>query len=411
MSFVPPPPPGVVVPTPPAATPAVKVAKPGGVALDMSDLFGPPKTGVKKILPPWERKKKTPPPNAPKSVSDDPLAPPPPSLTGAASTTSPLPPGQTTQPCSADAAKKPVFKSTAEASYPSLSSPPSVQGGGTGASSPGPNAPVAVTCKSVPTSHLTASQPSPSSMPVASVMTSLPQPTGGTMATAAALPHVTLLPTVVPVPASASAGTASASVANPVSAQQAPASATPPQPPSASGPTAAAIAPAATAPSNPAVAVAQPAAAAPPMPGSDPAALAVTARIVEDALRDMRMHLVTPTQRVVAPHAVFQGREQKVEVMPLGPVPPKRKMGRSTAAKATGNTCVDSPESDTWHNVYDLQPSPSCHLAFRQGRFATTSVTGMHPAKREWHGAYFHNVDVHRYIARRYFGEAPLVEH
>jgi hypothetical protein len=419
MSFVPPPPPGVVVPTPPVATPSAtdstaspasppaKVVKPGGVALDMSDLFGPPKTGAKKALPPWERKQKTPPPGAPKTASDDPLAPPPAAArTPPTSTTNKSPPlpGKPTQPFSTGVASKLVFKSTAETSYPSLSSFPAPGADVGAASTAGANAPAMVTRKTTPCATLVSSLVRPAPPPVETVLTvpevtstPAPQAMGG-------------LPAVVPVPASVGAPPP-LPTSNPVTAAALPTyppTLTAPQQPATST-AAPGIATIAAAPS-PATAATQ---SSPPLLGNDPAARAASVRIVEAALREMRMHLATPSHTVVAPHVVFQGKEQAVAVMPLGPVPPRVKTAKAVVSQATTATpsgfSAHAPRM--WHNKYDLQPSPSCPPAYLHGHPTAMSMLGGKSTQRDWRGAYFHKVDVHRYIARRYFGEAPPVEH
>ncbi|KPA76627.1 hypothetical protein ABB37_07487 [Leptomonas pyrrhocoris] len=382
MSFVPPPPPGVVVPAPPAATPApsaastaVKVVKPGGVALDMSDVFGPPKTGAKKSLPPWELKKKSPSPGAAKHASDDSLNPP---ADVAARSSSPPVPGQTVWP-SAKVAGKIVFKSTAERSYPSLSSLPTAGSGADAA-----NAPAAATRKSLPNAFFTASPNRSSSPPLASVRASTVLPAATvTAAPAASLPHVTWLSTAGPVPAGADA------VAQSTLASAA-ATGVPPQP----GATA-------TQPS-------------PPQPSSDPAARAASARIVDEAVRDIRLHLATPSHPVVVPHLLFQGKEQVVVVPPLGPVPPKKKNEKAVTAKGKSSSVSSATTATapgTWHNAYDLRPSPSCDPEYHRCYSCTTCAAGGRSTKPAWRRGYFQNVDVHRYIVRRYLGEPPPVEH
>ncbi|CCW63125.1 unnamed protein product [Phytomonas sp. EM1] len=69
-----------------------------------------------------------------------------------------------------------------------------------------------------------------------------------------------------------------------------------------------------------------------------------------------------------------------------------------------------------WKNVYDLQPSPSATFPHsdRGSVSATTSLTERARMRgsdtEKWRGGYWKNVDVHRYIARHYFGEPPKKE-
>ncbi|GET91869.1 hypothetical protein, conserved [Leishmania tarentolae] len=119
---------------------------------------------------------------------------------------------------------------------------------------------------------------------------------------------------------------------------------------------------------------------------------------------------------VLAPHVVFQGDKQPWVVQPLGPVPPsKRKKSLSTAVGSEGK----------WCNRYDLQPSPSFDAEQHDGSealitYAATSgtrrqwtsnaVINSTKTKSNWRETYWKHVDVHRYVARRYFGSPPLLE-
>ncbi|KPI85242.1 hypothetical protein ABL78_5695 [Leptomonas seymouri] len=409
MSFVPPPPPGVVVPAPPAVTPATAAAaapvpppakvKPGGVALDMSNLFESPKTGAKRTLPPWERKKKSMLSGASKSATDAPLTPP-------AKPTAEKPlslPGQPMQSLVPGVSSPATFKVVAERSYPSQSSLPSSTTE-TGALNAGLNAPAAVVSKS-PIANLATPPLHSSQPPVVSALAGALQPAANTA------------PGVAPA-ASLSLPAASSALAASVPAR-APAPSLPaagaPLPATATGAPPPATAAARPQPGNavePAAAAAKP---SPPLPGSDPTALAASARIVEEALRDMRMHFLTPSHTVVAPHVVFQGKEQEVVVMPLRPVPPKKKTGKSATAKkrpsSTSPAASTTAASGVWYNEYDLRPSPSCNPAYQQRHAVATRAAGASSTRQEWRRAYFQNVDVHRYIARRYFGEPPPMEH
>ncbi|KAK7196927.1 hypothetical protein NESM_000635000 [Novymonas esmeraldas] len=425
MSAVPPlpPPPGAVVPVPPASVPVppaavsapVSAVKAGGVALDMSDLFGPPKNAARKSIPPWERKAVTPtPPSAsvgnspplPTIISVESLSPP--------TLVSSIPPVSTGLP------KKLILGASTGASYPSLSSLPPAT---VPPAQPSANAPVAVTRKSLPTASLitspTPAVPLPQQAHLSSDMAASP---GGAPPPPPPTMVVTPLPPAPPPPPHAVAAVVvPSSVAAPPPpppasvvplAAVAPASAPPPPVPV----TAQGVVPPAPTPAAATAAVVSEKAASPPLPTPSPAAVAATARVVRETMRELRPHLPPPAHVVIAPHVVFQGKVQHVVVPPLAAVPP----GRTTKSATVADV------ADVWFNRYDLQPSPSTGVAQNHGShplsmYAATSSTRRQwtsdeavnsaKSKSSWRGAYWQHVDVHRYVARRYFGAPPPVEH
>ncbi|CAJ1035158.1 hypothetical protein Q4I32_007019 [Leishmania shawi] len=149
---------------------------------------------------------------------------------------------------------------------------------------------------------------------------------------------------------------------------------------------------------------------------SSPAAIATTACIVQETMRAFRPHPAPPTCTVITPHAVFQEEEQKVVVSPLPPVPPREaKKVPSAAAGSAGN----------WRNRYDLQPSPSSGAAQHYGseplatnaatsstrwQWTSNAVINSPKPMSNWRKTYWQHVDVHRYVARRYFGAPPPLE-
>lgn len=156
--------------------------------------------------------------------------------------------------------------------------------------------------------------------------------------------------------------------------------------------------------------------AQPTLPTSSPAAIAATDHIVQEAMRELRPPLLSPMLTVLAPHVVFQGDEQQWVVPPLGPVPSsKRKKVLSAAVASAGS----------WHNSYDLKPSPSFDAAQHDGseplvtpaatsstrrQWTSNAVINSAKAKSNWRETYWKHVDVHRYVARRYFGAPPPLE-
>lgn len=394
-AFVPPPPPpGVVVPPPPppAAVPAPpsapvsggaavpNVVKPGGVALDMADLFGPPKTGAKKSLPPWERRKgSTPPTGATPKTGNSPRPSGPLSL----NSQSPPPPSSL--------AGKVLLRVNAEGSFSSLSSlapasvPQQQQPPGDGA-----NLPMPVVRKSLPHVTLPMSDPNTKTPPPPPPSSIPPPPCVPVPSNAAGAPVAPTQPAPLP-PASAPASLPPASVPAPLAAPL-------PTPGTA-----------ATGAAAPAAGLA--------LPAPSPTAVAATAQIVQETLRELRPHLPPPTRTVIAPHVLYQGKQQQVDVSPLGPVPARK--GKKSAAAPPEPRVV-------WHNRYHLQPSPSspaarfsnCHAhtdcaatSSTRKQWTAQCIVNSTKAKSDWRGAYWQHVDVHRYIARRYFGEPPPVEH
>ncbi|CAJ1992110.1 hypothetical protein conserved [Leishmania donovani] len=388
-----PPPPPAIIPVPPAAVPAspnaasgaeANVVKPGGVALDMSNHFGPQKNVPKKSLPPWERKKlatpisgsspradnSTPPPG-PVDATSKPLSPaavPLPhtavnapavvtrkSLSTASLTTSPQPyaPQSYTSAMSSAA--------TADTGVP----PPPV------VSVPPPPPPVHPVVQAVPSSAATTAAP----LPLVSSSAPPPRPTPDAQAP-------------LPAPASATTGASTLPLPSPSVSQ--------------SATVAAAAIPQGT--------------AQPTLSASSPAAVAATDHIVQEAMRELRPYLLSPMLTVLAPHLVFQGNEQRWVVPPLGPVPlSKRKKAPSAAVASAGS----------WHNRYDLQPSPSFDAAQHDGseplvtsaatsstrrQWTSNAVINSAKAKSNWRETYWKHVDVHRYVARRYFGAPPPLE-
>ncbi|KAG5495085.1 hypothetical protein JKF63_02138 [Porcisia hertigi] len=391
-TFVPPPPPpGVVVPpvavpakTNAAGTAAANVVKPGGVKLDMSNLFAPPENVAKKSLPPWLRKKNA---ALPSGASPSPDKAPLP-LTSA--TIMPTP--------AAGASSNSAHNTNVEAIDPSLSGMPSLQSVGNASGAGARNSLTTAT-----TSALRTVPGAASPLPVSSV----PQPPSANSVVGPGLSSATGTATSLPLSSTVPL------------AQTTPEAVAPP--------------PASTSATTSAVAVPPPASIVnqfshvaatavpreteqPTLPAASTAAIVTTADIVHEAMRELRPHLSPPTRTVVAPHVIFRGKEQQVVVSPLPPAPPRK--GKKVSSVAVGSTGV-------WDNRYDLQPSPSFGAAPHYGsnplatdattlrarqQWTPNTVINSAKAKSNWRETYWKHVDVHRYVARRYFGVPPPLE-
>ncbi|CAD2217724.1 hypothetical protein ADEAN_000520400 [Angomonas deanei] len=127
---------------------------------------------------------------------------------------------------------------------------------------------------------------------------------------------------------------------------------------------------------------------------------------------------------------MYAGEEQAMVVPPY-PVPKEvkesfyevrrgastAKGGKETTTKAGKEAESVCPTSVVWRNQYDLQPSPSASVHFRSRTIASnaacssTYVPNKRPAAEEsWRGLQWRHTDVHRYVARRYFGNPPPAE-
>lgn len=364
-----PPPPPAAVPTAPTATGAVAAVKPGGIALDMSDLFGPPKSNARKSLPPWERRKGKTPPQPPSA--QPPLS--------AVTTASNL-----------------VLFTAKGSSYPSLPSllpPTSAQGG-----------------EALQSMWSLA----PHSQPAASA--GVPAPAKPTPQSSAAGPLAQEVLTPINPPAVRIPVSDMPEVPTP---PPPPPSQLQPQPPGAPGPV----------PIPPAAApLSADGAPAPPVPPSTQPVVSVAATAEVTPSGPL---LPTPSISVVAPRVVFQNEEHQVVVAPMRPIP-QRHMPHdiSAAAKKTrqsGSKAGTKEKNDNnilWVNRYDLQPSPSCaaelHHTHPLALYASTSTTRRQwtsagvvnsaKANSSWRGVHWQHTDVHRYIARRYFGSPPPTE-
>ncbi|KAG5469744.1 hypothetical protein CUR178_01883 [Leishmania enriettii] len=430
-AFVPPPsrvvvPPSMptmvaVPPTSAPASPNAAVAaapngvKPGGVALDMSNIFGPPKNVANQPLPPWVQKKLAA-THSGSSPTVETLTPPPESV--AVKSKSPLVSAVTGPALAAGLPDTLVQHTNAGAtdlSVPSL--PPAADV----LTQPVGNAPVAVTRKSLSTESLITSSAPAVPLPSASVM--------GSVATAAPSAPPPPPPAAVPPPPPGrpvvevvpSCPDSTTAPLPPVSFEASPLPRTIPGAPTPP-PAPVAAAACATELPPPAPGVHQSptvAAAATPqravqsaLPTSSPTAIATTSHIVQEPIPGSRPRLPTPTVFVIAPHVVFQGQEQMVVVSPLAPVPPsERKKVPSPVVGSAGN----------WCNRYDLQPSSSAGFAqhwssgplvtstTRQQWTSSAVINSVKP-KSNWRETYWQHVDVHRYVARRYFGAARPLE-
>ncbi|CCW66219.1 unnamed protein product [Phytomonas sp. Hart1] len=72
----------------------------------------------------------------------------------------------------------------------------------------------------------------------------------------------------------------------------------------------------------------------------------------------------------------------------------------------------ETQEQLMWENLYDLRPSPSAtfhHIDPEStcGSELFIGHTRIRSSDEKWRGVYWKHVDVHRYIARHYFGEPP----
>ncbi|KAG5493547.1 hypothetical protein JIQ42_01918 [Leishmania sp. Namibia] len=431
MSAFVPPPSGVVVPpsmptmvaVPPTSAPASPNAavaaapngvKPGGVALDMSNIFGPPKNVPKQSLPPWVRKKLAA-THSGSSPSAENLTPPPESV--AVKPKLPLVSAVTGPALAAGLPNTLVQHTNAGATDPSR---PSLPPAADVLTQPVGNAPVAATRKSLSTELLITSSAPAAPLSSASVMGSVAAaaPSAPPPPPAAVPPPPPGRPVVEVVPSCPDSTTAPLP---PVSFAASPLPRTIPDAPTLPpAPVAAAACASELPPSAPGVHQSPTvAAAATPqravqsaLPASSPTANASTSHIVQDPIPGSRPRLLTPTVSVIAPHVVFQGQEQMVVVSPLAPVPPsERKKVPSPPVGSAGN----------WYNRYDLQPSPSTGFAQHCGsgplvtsttrqQWTSSAVINSVKPKSNWRETYWQHVDVHRYVARRYFGAPPPLE-
>ncbi|KAG5469398.1 hypothetical protein LSCM1_02615 [Leishmania martiniquensis] len=428
--FVPPPPPsGVVVPSPtpemlavqpvsvPAASNAAAAAaagevRPGGVALDMSNLFGPPKNVAKQSLPPCLRKKLVT-SNSGASPSAA-TATPPPEVVATASKSPPA--SAATRPAlAAGLPNTLVDQRSVEVNNPSLSSLPSAADV---LPQPVVNAPVAVMRKSLPIESLITS-PLPSALlPNASGMGSVataalsapPLPLDSVSLPPPGRPVVEAVPsladsTAAPLPLGSSAASpvprtttdALTPLPAPVSSATGASALPPPAPVGQSPPVAEAAKPQGTVQST--------------QPTSSSAAIKATAHTEQEPVCGPRPPLPPPAFSLIAPHVIFQGKEQQVVVPPLAPVPWREKKLPGAAVGSAG----------TWYNRYDLQPSPSSVFAQHYGsgplvtpttrqQWTSNAVINSAKAKSNWRETYWRHVDVHCYVARRYFGAPPPLE-
>ncbi|KAG5494312.1 hypothetical protein GH5_02325 [Leishmania sp. Ghana 2012 LV757] len=431
MSAFVPPPSRVVVPlpmptmvaVPPTSAPsspnaAVAAApngvKPGGVALDMSNIFGPPKNVAKQSLPPWVRKKLDA-THCGSSPSAENLTPPPESV--AVRPKSPLVSAVTAPALAAGLPNTLVQHSNAGATDPSQ---PSLPPAADVLTQPVGNAPVAVTRKSLSSESLITSSAPAAPLPSASVMGSgdtaapsapPPPPPAAVPPPPPGRPVVEVAPSC---PDSTTAPFPPVSFAASPLPRTLPDAPTPPPAPVAAAACASELPPPASGVhQSPTVAAAATLRAVQSaMPASSPTPITTTSHIVQDPMHGSRPRLPTPTVSVIAPHVVFQGQEQMVVVSPLAPVPPGE--GKKVPSPAVGS-------AGNWYNRYDLQPSPSAGFAQHCGsgplvtsttrqQWTSSAVINSAKPKSNWRETYWQHVDVHRYVARRYFGAPPPLE-
>lgn len=218
---------------------------------------------------------------------------------------------------------------------------------------------------------------------------------------------------------------------------------TTPPPPSVPPVTVLPTPPVALAPSNPAVLAALPLPTASPTGGSPamgytapvPVAtgqLPATAPLASAPPPTVTVPtaVVSPTvHMVVPPTAAFQVNSIHVRV--VDPVPPVRAAPPRPSPTLRKKGCMapvpkgkhskkksepQQPPLSTLPNRYDFQLSPSTHLHHTHplANYAATSSTRGATSERRsdeaWRGVYWQGVDVHRYIARQYFGVPPPIE-